>query len=56
LIPLVGGIIPMLLIVASRRCGDYVVAWTWRWLGSPAVAVAVTAVFFVAVALHGLVI
>lgn len=55
-VPLLGGVFPMLLIAAARRRGELVprpVIWI---VGQPVVVVAITGLFTLAVALHGLVI
>ena len=53
---LIGGIFPMLMVVASRRKGDCAISSVWRLVGHPAAAVVVSAVFFAGLLLHGLVI
>ena len=53
-IPLISGIFPMLLLLASRRSGDYVPAVAWRWLGQPAVIVGIYLFFLFSVIGHGL--
>lgn len=55
-IPLLTGVIPVLLIAATRRRGDYVPEATLGWAASPPVLVAVYLLFVAAVAAHGLVI
>ncbi|USQ76273.1 aromatic amino acid transport family protein [Ornithinimicrobium cryptoxanthini] len=55
-IPLLTGVIPVLLIAATQRRGDYVPASTLGWVASPPVLVAVYLLFVAAVAAHGLVI
>lgn len=53
-LPLLTGIIPLLLLVATRRMGDFVPGFTWRWLGHP-LLVGLLVLFFVATILfHGL--
>ncbi len=52
---LIGGVFPMMMVVASRRKGDCAVSSVWRLVGHPVVAVAVSAVFFAGLLLHGLV-
>lgn len=54
--PLVGGIFPMLMLVASRRKGEYVPAIVVRLLGNPVVVAAVLVVYFAALLSYGLVI
>lgn len=53
-VPLVGGIFPMLLLVASRRTGDYVPAVSWRWLGHPLTVGLITLIFWAGLLVHGL--
>jgi amino acid permease len=55
-VPLLGGVMPMVLIVASRRRGERVPSPTPAVLGNPVLAVAVSALFLAGVLLHGLVI
>ena len=55
-VPLLGGVMPMVLIVASRRRGERVPPTAPRLLGHPVVAVVVGSVFLAAVVVHGLVI
>jgi hypothetical protein len=55
-IPLVGGIFPMLMLVASRRKGEYVPATVVRVLGRPAVVAVVVAVYLGGLLAYGLVI
>ncbi|HEX6654007.1 MAG TPA: aromatic amino acid transport family protein [Thermoleophilaceae bacterium] len=55
-VPLVGGVMPMVLIVASRRRGDQVPPVVPRLIGNPLVAALVAGLFMAAVLLHGLVI
>ncbi|HVL95185.1 MAG TPA: hypothetical protein VM266_04935 [Solirubrobacteraceae bacterium] len=54
--PLVAGIFPMLMLVASRRKGEYVPAVVVRLLGNPVVVAVVFAVYFGALLAYGLVI
>jgi Transmembrane amino acid transporter protein len=54
--PLVGGIFPMLMLVASRRKGEYVPAVVVRLLGNPVVVTVVFAIYFGALLAYGLVI
>jgi amino acid permease len=53
-IPLVGGIFPMLMLVASRRKGEYVPATVLRLLAHPAVVAAVLAVYLGGLLAYGL--
>jgi len=53
-VPLVAGIFPMLLLVASRRMGDYVPAVHWRWLGQRWVVGGIMLIFFAGLLVHGL--
>ncbi len=55
-IPLLGGIFPMLLVIAARRRGEYVPGRVIRILGSPIMAAGISAVFLSSLVLHGLVI
>jgi hypothetical protein len=55
-IPLLGGIVPMLLLLAARRRGEYVPAGVVGFFGHPVTVTAISAVFLVAIALHALVI
>jgi hypothetical protein len=55
-IPLLGGIYPMLMLAASRRKGDYVPAFIWRFLGHPVVGLGVYLIFWAGILLYGLVI
>jgi hypothetical protein len=55
-VPLVGGIFPMLMLVASRRKGEYVPAIVVRQLGRPAVVVVVLVVYLAMLLAYGLVI
>lgn len=55
-IPLLTGVLPVLLIAATRRRGDYVPETTLGWAASPPVLVLVYLLFVAAVAAHGLVI
>jgi amino acid permease len=52
--PVLAGVFPVLLLVASRRRGNYVPDRVPRLLGRPAVAAAVFAVFAAALLAHGL--
>lgn len=55
-IPLLGGVMPMVLVVAGRRRGERVPVTAPPLLGNPMVALAVTGVFLTGVLIHGLVI
>ncbi|HSJ00632.1 MAG TPA: hypothetical protein VLA59_09635 [Patescibacteria group bacterium] len=55
-IPLLGGIFPMLLVIAARRRGEYVPGRVIRILGNPILAGAISAIFLTGLLLHGLVI
>jgi amino acid permease len=56
MVPLVGGVFPMLMLVASRRKGEYVPAVVVRLLGHPAVVGFVLVVYLGALLTYGLVI
>ena len=53
-LPLLGGVFPMMLLVAARRRGDRIPGWIIGPLGRPIVAMAIGSVFFVAVLSFGL--
>jgi hypothetical protein len=53
-IPLLGGIFPMLMLAASRRKGDYVPGWVWRFVGHPIVVIAVYLIFLTGILVYGL--
>jgi hypothetical protein len=53
-IPLLGGIFPMLLVIAARRRGEYVPGRVIRVLGNPLLAGAISAFFLTGILLHGL--
>jgi amino acid permease len=53
-LPLLGGIFPVLLLAATRRKGDYVPALVFRLLGNPLVLVGLYLVFLAIIFLHGL--
>ena len=55
-VPLVGGIFPMLLVLAARRRAEYVPGRVIGFIGHPLTVVAVIALFLTGVLLHGLVI
>ncbi len=53
-LPLLTGIIPLLLLMATRRMGDFVPGFVWHWLGQP-LLVGLLILFFVAtIVLHGI--
>ncbi|MCB0097378.1 MAG: hypothetical protein KDE46_16720 [Caldilineaceae bacterium] len=54
--PLLAGIFPLLLLVVSRRRGDYVPSICWRWLGHQLVLTLIYLIFFGGLLAHGLVI
>lgn len=43
--PLMAGVFPILMVLSSRRRGDCVPVWFWRWMGRPVVAALIYAVF-----------
>ena len=55
-VPMVGGVFPMLLLAAARRRGEYVPAVAPAWLGHPFVVVGIAALFLTGPVAHGLVI
>jgi hypothetical protein len=55
-VSLVAGTYPVLLLVASRRKGDYVPMVVHRWLGHPVLLAGLYLVFLGSLLLHGLVI
>jgi hypothetical protein len=55
-IPLLGGVFPMLLVVAARRRGEYVPGRVIGLFGNPVLAAAISAFFLAGIVLHGLVI
>ena len=55
-VPLIGGVFPMLLVIAARRRGEYVPGRVIGFVGHPLVAGAISAIFLGGVVLHGLVI
>lgn len=55
-IPLLGGVFPMLMLIASRRKGEYVPANDVRLLGHPATVVLVVGVYLGGILAYGLVI
>ncbi len=54
-VPVLAGILPILLLVSSRRKGDLVPVLVWRWLNHPILVMALYLLFFLGVLLHGLV-
>lgn len=55
-IPILGGIFPMLLVIAARRRGEYVPGRVIRILGNPVLAGGISAIFLTGILLHGLLI
>ena len=55
-VPLLGGIFPMLLVLAARRRGEYVPGTTIGFIGHPITVAVVSAIFLTGIVLHGLVI
>jgi amino acid transporter len=55
-VPLLAGVMPMVLVVASRRRGERVPPTASRLLGHPALAIGIGGLFLAAVLFHGLVI
>jgi hypothetical protein len=55
-VPLLGGIFPMLLVLAARRRGEYVPGTTIGLIGHPITVAVVSVVFLTGIVLHGLVI
>jgi len=55
-VPILGGMLPILLLVSSRRRGDLVPALVWRWLSHPILVSGIYLLFLLGVLLHGLVI
>ena len=55
-VPILGGMLPILLLVSSRRKGDLVPALVWRWLSHPILIIGIYLLFLLGVLLHGLVI
>jgi amino acid permease len=54
--PVLAGVFPMLMVVASRRKGDCEVGSVWRLVGHPVVVASTYGFFLAALLLHGLVI
>jgi amino acid permease len=55
-VALLTGVFPVLLLAASRRKGDYVPGFFWRFLGHPLVTATLYLFFLFTLLLHGLVI
>jgi hypothetical protein len=55
-LPLLGGLFPVLLLVAARRRGEYVPSAVIAWIGHPLVVVLVGGLFFVGLIAHAAVI
>jgi amino acid permease len=55
-VPLISGIFPVLLLVVSRRKGEYRPARYWRWLGNPVAVGGIYLLFFTSILAHGLLI
>ncbi len=55
-IPLLGGIVPMLLLVAARRRGEYVPGTVIGFFGHPVTVGVISVVFLVGIGLHAFVI
>jgi hypothetical protein len=53
-LPVLAGIFPILMLIASRRKGDYVPGLVWRFLGYPVVVVGIYLIFWVSILLYGL--
>jgi amino acid permease len=53
-VPVLGGIFPMLMLVASRRRGDYVPGLVVRFLDSPAVVAGIYLLYLTSLVMHGL--
>jgi hypothetical protein len=56
IVPLLSGIFPVLLLVASRRKGERVPRAVYRFLGNPSLLAGIYALFLAGIFLHGLVI
>lgn len=56
IVPILAGVVPMLMLAASRRRGAYVPGVVLRAIGHPAVIVAVATTYLVLVLVHGLLI
>ena len=55
-VPMLGGVFPMLLVLAARRRGEYLPGTVIGFVGHPITVAVVSAVFFAGIVLHGLVI
>ena len=55
-VPLLGGIFPVLLLYASRRKGERIPTAVYRFLGNPVLLTVIYVLFFLSLLLHGLVI
>jgi Tryptophan/tyrosine permease family len=55
-VPLLGGIFPVLLLVASRRKGERVPGVIYRFLGNPLLLAGIYVLFLSSILIHGLVI
>jgi amino acid permease len=55
-LPLLGGLFPMLLLVAARRRGEYVPSIVSGWIGHPIVVFLISGLFFVGLVAHATVI
>jgi len=53
-LPLLGGIFPMLLLVATRRKGDFVPGYVFRLLGNPILVTFIYLLFISSIFLYGL--
>lgn len=53
-LPIVGGIFPILMLVASRRTGDYKPGFVLRFIGHPILQGLIYAIYLASVFLHGL--
>jgi amino acid permease len=54
--PVLAGVFPMLMVVASRRQSDCALGPVWRWMGHPVVVAGISLVFLSVLLLYGLVI
>ncbi len=55
-VPMLGGVFPMLLVLAARRRGEYLPGRVIGFVGHPITVAVVSGVFFAGIVLHGLVI
>ncbi len=55
-VPLLAGVLPMLMLVASRRKSDFIPATVFRFLGNPIVVAGIYLLFVLNFFLHGLLI